>query len=284
MKAPQRFTTSFSVHASVREYFTLLQARLRGRHWWESARSETVSDRFQREGSTRIDLQHRQISAILIGHGLPYLSNYRPLPDPDPALIDAVAAYLRNHPAVLELMERDVFRPIEAIPKVADPEAVLVSPPAAEELPRLDGKLDRSGPLTGVDFLAREQRNRSLVKAGQQFVLAFETARLLARGLDAYASAVEHVVAEEGDGAGYAIHSYGLDGSDRYIEVKTTAYGRETPFYVSAPEVAMSRLHGDRFWIYRVFAFRDEPRLYMLHGALDDSLNLEPTEYRASPK
>lgn len=284
MRAPDQLSTSQAIRSAVREYFTLLQAELRGRRWWLSARRGGLLARFRGQVHDRADIRHRQISAILIGHGLPYLSASRPLPDLDPALTDAVAAYLYNHPDVLELMEQDVFRPAPAVPEVGDPEDIVVSPPAGDELPRLEATLDRSRLLAGVDFLAREQRNRSLATAGQKFVLAFERERLRAQGLDSHADAIEHVTADDGDGPGYAIHSYGLDGSDRLIEVKTTRYGRETPFHVSAHEVAMSRRHGSRFWVYRVFSFRERPRLYMLHGALDQGTTLEPTEYRATPR
>lgn len=284
MKAPLQTSMLNSIQSAVREYFTLLQAELRGRRWWTTARAGDLFDRFHGERRDRVDIRHRQISAILIGHGLPYLSESRPLPDLDPALTDAVAAYLYNHPNVLELMEHDVFRPAPSVPEVGDPEEVVVTPPAGDELPRLEATLDRVRLLAGVDFLAREQRNHSLATAGQKFVLAFEDARLRAQGLGAHADAIEHVTADDGDGPGYAIHSYGLDGSDRLIEVKTTRYGRETPFHVSAHEVSMSRRHGSRFWVYRVFSFRDRPRLYMLHGALDQGVTLEPTEYRATPR
>jgi hypothetical protein len=284
MKALQQASTTQAIRSAVREYFTLLQAELQGRKWWTTARSGILFHRFHAEDRDRIDFRHRQISAILIAHGLPYLHQSRPLPDLDPALTDGVAAYLYNHPNVLELMEQDVFRPARSVPEVGDPETVLVSPPSGDELPRLEATLDRSRLLAGVDFLAREQRNHSLATAGQRFVLAFEAARLRSQGLTTHAEAIEHVTADDGDGPGYAIHSYGLDGSDRLIEVKTTRYGRETPFHVSAHEVAMSRRHGSRFWVYRVFSFRDRPRLYMLHGALDQATTLEPTEYRATPR
>ena len=284
MKAQQPRQISRAVRFAVREYFTMLQAELGGRRWWSGSRQNALFQRLAPEERERVDLKQRQISAILIGHGLPYLGRSRPLPEFEAELADAVAAYLYNHPRVLALMERDVFRAPDGVPEVTDVEEVVASAPAGDELPHLESTLDRSRLLAGVDFLAREQRNHALATAGQRFVLAFEEARLRAHGRTAYADAVEHVKADDGDGPGYAIHSYGLDGSDRLIEVKTTRYGRETPFYVTAHEVAMSRRHGNRFWVYRVFAFREAPRLYMLHGALDRVVTLEPTEYRATPR
>lgn len=267
----------------MRDYFTLLQAELSGRRWWLDGAAAPFRTPFIDDHDDRSDLWHGQISAILIGHGLPYLTRARPRRNTNPSLSGMVRTYLYNHPHLLELMERDVFRRVTDVPPVEDHEKLVMTPPRGDEIPQVSNH-DRARLLSGVDFLAREQRNHSLATAGQKFVLAFEEARLRANGRHSHADAIEHVTADNGDGPGYAIHSYGLDGSDRLIEVKTTCYGRETPFYVSAHEVAISQRHGDRFWIYRVFAFRDQPRLYMLHGALDGTVNLEPTEYRATPR
>ncbi|MDX1609582.1 MAG: DUF3883 domain-containing protein, partial [Halofilum sp. (in: g-proteobacteria)] len=269
MKAPQATDTSHALRSAVREYFTLLQAELRGRRWWDSARPGALFDHFSARNREQVALRHRQISAILIGHGLPYLPSSQPLADVEPELADAVAQYLHNHPDILELMERDVFRRVDTVPEVGDPLEVVASRPTGSELPRPETNSRNSRLLAGVDFLAREQRNHSLATAGQRFVMKFEAARLRADGREAHANAIEHVTVEIGDGPGYAIHSYGLDGSDRLIEVKTTRYGRETPFYLSAHEVAMSHEYGNRFWIYRVFSFREQPRLYMLRGPVN---------------
>jgi len=283
MAGPLRSSTPQAIRASVRDYFTLLQAELRGRRWWLSGKAGAFRSQFVNQHNQRSEMWYGQISAILIGHGLPYLTRARPRSITHPTLLELVRTYLYNHPDVLTLMERDVFRRVDRVPAVQNHEALIAQPPSGDEIPEVSDE-DRAKLLAGVDFLAREQRNQSLASAGQKFVLEFEAARLRANGRDSYADGIEHVTADDGDGPGYAIHSYGLDGSDRFIEVKTTRYGRETPFYVSAHEVEISRRHGDRFWVYRVFAFREQPGLYMLQGALDDSVYLGPTEYRATPR
>ncbi|MCV5158635.1 DUF3883 domain-containing protein, partial [Klebsiella pneumoniae] len=39
---------------------------------------------------------------------------------------------------------------------------------------------------------------------------------------------------------------------------------------------------GDQFHLYRVFQFRDGPRLFTLPGDLSQHVHLKPTDYRAS--
>ena len=112
------------------------------------------------------------------------------------------------------------------------------------------------------DYFAREAQNRSLGHAGEVFALAFERWRLVQLGVGQLADQVKHAALDEGDGLGYDIRSFDLDGQPRFIEVKTTAFGERTPFFVSANEARFARDHGDRFHLYRLFEFRTAPRLF----------------------
>ncbi len=66
------------------------------------------------------------------------------------------------------------------------------------------------------------------------------------------------------------------------IEVKATTFGRETPFYVSDRELALSQGAKDQVHLYRLFDFRMAPRLFDLPGALGQHCVLDPVRYRAS--
>jgi hypothetical protein len=69
---------------------------------------------------------------------------------------------------------------------------------------------------------------------------------------------------------------------ERFIKVKTTNGTRTCSFVVSRNEVDFSREAGDRFHLYRVFDFRQQPRLYILKGDLVRQVHLEAMDYRAS--
>lgn len=81
---------------------------------------------------------------------------------------------------------------------------------------------------------------------------------------------------------GYDILSFEKDGSERFIEVKTTAFGERTPFFVSANEMRFAQSEPDRFRLYRLFNFRATPRLFELIGPIDQHCSLDPMTYRAS--
>ena len=136
-------------------------------------------------------------------------------------------------------------------------------------------------PRLAVNYLEREARNNALGRAGEEFVINFEQARLMKVRRDELASKIVHIARERGDGEGYDVLSYEESGAERLIEVKTTKYGRETPFFVSSNEVGVSQERAKHYHLYRLFEFRAAPRLFMLHGALSDTCSLDPTSYIA---
>jgi hypothetical protein len=112
--------------------------------------------------------------------------------------------------------------------------------------------------------------------------MELERRRLIEAGCEVYADHVEHVSSEYGQGLGYDIHSYEIDGRDRLIQVKTTRFRKETPLYIAANEVAVSSRYRERYWLYRVYNFRYMPYVYHLNGSLAERFRLKPHEYRAS--
>ena len=69
------------------------------------------------------------------------------------------------------------------------------------------------------------------------------------------AKQVEHTSKVRGDGAGYDVMSFEEDGRERFIEVKTTAYAKEAPFFISDGELSFANSHELEFRLYRVFEF-----------------------------
>ena len=118
--------------------------------------------------------------------------------------------------------------------------------------------------------------------AGEELVLHFEKYRLLKVGHDRLAAKVEHVARTQGDGLGFDILSFDEQGNERFIEVKTTTFARETPFFASASEVRFAERNAQRFALYRLFEFRKAAKCFMLPGALQNHCALDPFSYRCS--
>ncbi|OEC50236.1 MULTISPECIES: DUF3427 domain-containing protein [unclassified Aeromonas] len=137
-----------------------------------------------------------------------------------------------------------------------------------------------------VDWAAREQRNRELGLAGERLVIEYEQNRLLQAGHSDLAARVEHIALSD-SAAGYDILSFEEDGTEKFIEVKTTAGPASTPFYISENEVNVSRQLKDRFWLYRVHSYsREENKgeFYSFRGEVEEHYSLSPIQYRAAVK
>lgn len=64
--------------------------------------------------------------------------------------------------------------------------------------------------------------------------------------------------------------------------MKTTALTEETPFFVTANELAVARAKAPRFRLCRVFDFRVAPRFFELAGPVEQHFYLDPATFRAS--
>lgn len=135
------------------------------------------------------------------------------------------------------------------------------------------------------DWSAREKRNIELGLAGERFVVKWERRGLQAAGREDLSAKVRHVAAELGDGLGYDVLSYDLEGEQKFIEVKTTLGPAESDFFVSENELRFSEYADESYWLYRVFDFDlalETGNLYALNGPMPAVLTLSPTQYRAS--
>jgi hypothetical protein len=72
------------------------------------------------------------------------------------------------------------------------------------------------------------------------------------------------------------------NGTDSYIEVKSTKLTKEAPFYLSALEHDFSRRNRLNSFLYRAFNLKADPKLFIANGAYDDFCNASPMHFRGS--
>lgn len=273
--------TEEEVEATVADYFAMLSAELSGKAYSKTDHRRRLLSQLWRRSEQSIEFKHANISAVLIELGFPYISGYKPRSNYQRLLYEVASERLALNSTLLQIAAGDAERPIE-IPTVGDILESLTAPPrpiarghhAAEHRPDY-----RPAP---VNYLEREAQNRDLGEAGEEFVINFERARLIKLGCEPLASRIEHVAKVRGDAEGFDVLSFEKSGAERLIEVKTTKYGPHTPFFVSRNEVRVSKVHAKQYHLYRVFAFRADPRLFALHGALSSTCDLDPATYIAT--
>jgi hypothetical protein len=269
------------VEATVGDYFAILRDELAGLRVRKADHNERLRRLLRNRSKGAVEFKHANISAVLTVHGYPYIDGYKPRFNFQALLEQIVLEYLDVH--------RDFFEPLTTGPVLnptAAPDAdsvdvsrMVEAPPEAMRIPQT--VWSPSARLRRFDFVARDAANRDLGRRGEEFVLEFERKRLHDGGRRDLVTRIEWTAHIRGDGAGYDLESFNVDGSTRLIEVKTTGLGKYFPFNVTVNEVRCSEARAEVFQLYRVFNFGPAPRLYMLPGALSHSCHLDATQYRA---
>jgi len=273
--------TSEEVEATVVDYFAMLDAELRGAQYDKTMHRRQLLPLLNRRSEGSIEFKHQNISAVLIQLGFPYISGYKPRSNFQRLLFNVVSDRLGATPSLAALAEADAER-VVGVPQVDDILKVLTDPPRTSAIKhRAQGPILRYLPRP-VNYLELEARNRRLGLAGEQFVISYEQARLMSVGCERYAARIEHVARTHGDGDGFDVLSFDQTGEERFIEVKTTKYGRETPFFVSRNELEVSKSQSKQYHLYRLFGFRESPGLFTLRGALSSTCALDPRNYVAT--
>lgn len=253
----------------------MLSSELRGEPYNKAAHRRQLQRLLDNRSEQAIEFKHANISAVLIELGVPYIPGYKPRGNYQQLLRDEVAERLKVDADLLRTVAAVVEEPAAFSQQTVDLSAVIVPIP---ERPRSDRAYERprGTPRAArrVNYLEREARNASLGLAGEQFVLDVEHRRLWEAGARRLAERIDHVSQTRGDGLGYDILSFDPNGRERLIEVKTTRFGQHTPFFVSANEVEVSAEKSNEYALYRVFSFREQPKLFIVPGALRDALDL----------
>ncbi len=271
--------TREEVELIVADYLQMLTLELTGQSYNKTEHRRRLQQTLNNRSDGSIEFKHCNISAVMIELEFPYVSGYQPRFNYQGLLPDVVMAQIKAKPVVdkaaLAAAELPAVKPEQDDFSKVKADAPVLEPRAREEYQPLFRAVKR-------DYLAREARNQSLGLAGEEFVVQFEHWRLVQMGEHKLADRVEHVSQSKGDGMGYDVLSFDSDGRERLIEVKTTSFGRDTPFFVTRGELSLSKAEPEQFRLYRLFDFRRTPRLFDLQGPLDRYCVLDAATYKAS--
>ncbi len=134
-----------------------------------------------------------------------------------------------------------------------------------------------------IDFEKENKRNQRLGRQGERIVLYGERKFLKENGKDDLSKKIEPTFILD-DYAGYDIKSYELDGSQKYIEVKTTSSKPHSiTFFISAPEYEKAK-NLKNYYIYIVFEAKTKnPKIWKIRDPFQfegKGLQLIPHKYR----
>jgi hypothetical protein len=270
------------VDLTVADYLHMLTLQLAGQSYNKTQHRRVLQQRLNGRSDTAIERKHQNISAILLDLKCPWIPGYKPLGNYQQLLYDVVEDQVRTNPifdkVTLEAVER-----LATAPLITEIDGLVVAPPEVREaLKQAPAKYQLRRVGGRRDYLLRVAQNASLGLAGEELVVEFERTRLILNGRSRLSERVEHVSQTKGDGLGFDVLSFEETGQERFIEVKTTSFAKETPFYVSRNEIEFSKEFASQFRLYRLFQFRSDPHMFQLSGAVGDNCLLKPCMFIAT--
>lgn len=274
--------TSREVELIVADYFSMLQKELSGIKLNKTVHRNQLMEKLDGRSKGSIEMKHQNISAALIDLGVPYVQGYKPLGNYQKVIPEIIVSSIELQSDLIQLLSSEVSDS-QNIPSVDDYLSILVDKPDTENYKPKSISESIVVPNTKrPNYFMRELRNGQLGAVGEKFAINYEKARLIAAGREALSEKIEHVSITEGDSAGYDVRSYEENGKDRFIEVKTTRYGIHTPFYITPNELNYSESFAESYYVYRVFNFSKETKVYFLPGNVRHHVELVPVSYRAT--
>ncbi len=258
----------------ISDYFEMLKLELQGESFNKAARRRELARSVPRSEKS-IEFKQQNVSAVLDAMKHPWVTGLRPAKNYQRSLKDAVQRFLG--PQQQEVPEtRMEFDEGTA--------AYIAPPPSQASTVKVTKPLNVARRAQKPNYAERDANNRELGKLGEEYVLKAEKQQLEEAGRADLAERVCWVSQEKGDGLGYDIRSFANNGTERFIEVKTTNGSRETPFYISENELKFSDDEPERFVLVRVYNFSEKPACFELRSPLEQGVSLKPAVYKASLK
>lgn len=262
----------------VADYFDMLIKELNGVPYIKADHRRQIMPLLKNRSEGSIEFKHQNISAILINLGKPYINGYLPRYNYQKLLEDEVLDYLIVHTEPDFYFQKFVEKELVIPQSITDFETFTVSPPSNVNVS--DSRVPFQPKTIKINYLEKEQSNRALGLYGEKVVIEFEKWNLIKVGKESLADKIEWISKEQGDGAGFDILSKNPNGTDKYIEVKTTRLGKETPFFFSSNELKFSINKASHYHLYRLFNAERDVRLFQKNGSLDNICKSVPTMYK----
>lgn len=271
--------TDHEIALTVADYMKMLTLELAGQSYNKSAHRRALLEQLNERSNAAVELKHQNISAVLRDLNCFWIPGYKPRGNYQDALARYVEHWINTHPefdrASQFVVEQPAFMPtgIELSKLVVD------APAPSNEVKESHPAYAIKRSASKRDYVAQEARNSALGNAGELLAMEYEEFRLRSAGKRALAERIEHVSQSQGDGLGYDILSFETSGEERFVEVKTTAFAKETPFYATRNEVSFSEEFQSQFHLYRLFEFRKAPKLFSLRGAIGTHCHMDPVSF-----
>lgn len=264
------------VTATVDDYLAMLAAEITGQPYSKTEHRRALLPKLNPiRTAAAVEYKHQNISAAMLALGLPHIRGYKPMRNRQASLATEIQRRLEADPKLLGILQ--------GVTAAGKPSGKGLQRTAAPEPTTPAAGAASTGHRTGrfPDYGLLQEENRRRGRQGESLVVEYERGWLRQHNRPDLADSVRWTARDGGDGLGYDVRSFDLNGQERYIEVKSTALGAETPFYITSAELDFAQHHADRYALYRVYDVLGTPRFYALDGDITPVLDLTPMTYSA---
>ena len=273
--------TEIEVEVIIADYFSMLRDEFIGKTYNKSEHRRMIAPLLNNRPKGSIEFKHQNISAVLYKLGIPWIPGYKPRWNYQKMLEERIVSYLKQNDSLethfAEFAEKDVSKPAIDV----NFKSLLESPPEIKSMSAEEPGFTYQRPVK-ANYLEIEQNNKRLGNFGEEIVMTYERWRLIEAGKDSLADKIEWVSETQGDGLGYDVLSKNNNGTDRYIEVKTTKLGKDAPIFFSRNEYEFSVSNSNNYYLYRLFNFSKDPKLFIVNGQYDDFCRYQAVKYRGN--
>lgn len=266
------------VNLIVADYFSMLTTELSNKKYSKTEHRRNIFPLLNNRSKGSIEFKHQNISAVLINLGQPYIKGYLPRYNYQSLLEETVLDYLIQNINIEQQFNQFATKEIITKEDKYNFNELIVEPPKTSVFKESSVGYKRN-PIK-VNYLEREQKNRKLGQIGEELVIQFEKWNLINLGKEKLADKIEWISMEQGDGVGFDILSRNPNGTDKYIEVKSTKLSKETPFFFTRNELQFSKNHSKDFHLYRVFNLEEQAKMFIKKGELNLICHSIPMTYK----
>lgn len=271
--------SNLEVELIVADYFSMLSKELSGQSYNKAEHRRRLLPLLNKRSDGSCEFKHQNISAVLINLGQPYIKGYLPRFNYQSMLEDKVIDYLIGHQSIEEQFKQFADKEISPLEISSNFSQLIEEAPLVRNRVEEPAAAYTRNPIK-TNYLEQEQQNSKLGFLGEEMALKYEKWQLTISGKENLADQVRWISKEEGDGAGFDILSRNLNGTDKYIEVKTTKLGKETPFFFSRNELLFSQSKSHDYHLYRLFNFEKYAKMFVKKGTLDTICSSIPMTFK----
>jgi len=198
-------------------------------------------------------------------------------------------AIFKEMDSSLEDFEEVFEEEVSVVEEILDSKVELTRVNAPERKVRkatVEHKAQTTGPRNR-DFDESNKKNQKTGDLGERLVFDYEKSKLEAAGIPDIDKKLIRTSENPQYGNAYPCDILSIDvetGDMVYIEVKTTQYKAETPFFISEDERAFSEKNAMAYRLYRVYDVirTKEPKFFETKGYVGDNFTLTSDRYVAT--